>query len=140
MSKPSLIERFRRINQRSLFGPGTTAGIDAPASLDQVDDGTPLAQARAEAVQRLQVGTLGIGAMVLLVGLASIISNQADLTEDAAVPEAAATAEPTPAAPQNNPLADAGVVPDIAADPAPAPPQAAPLDLPAPPADAAPEE
>ena len=140
MSKPSLIERFRRINQRSLFGPGTTVGADAPASLDQVDDGVPPAQARAEAVQRLQVGVLGIGAMVLLVGLASIISNQADLTEEEAVPEAAATTEPVAPPPQTNPLADAGVVPDIAAEPAQPPPAAAPLDLPPPPADAAPEE
>ena len=69
----------------------------------------------------MQVGLFGIGAMVLLVGLASIIGNQADLTEESAVPEAAPTTEPTEAPPQRDPLADAGIVPDIPAEPTPTP-------------------
>jgi hypothetical protein len=129
------------MNQRSLFGPGKTPqamGIATPA--DQAEDGVPPTQARAEAVQRVQVGLFGIGAMVLLVGLASIIGSQADLADQAAVPEAAPTTEPSPAPSQANPLADAGVVPDIAADPSPTP-SPAPLDLPPPrPANAAPAQ
>lgn len=118
------------MNQRSLFGPGQTQhAIGVATPQDQADDDVPPAQARAEAVQRLQVGLFGIGAMVLLVGLASIIGSQADLADEAAVPEAAPTTEPSPTPSQANPLADAGVVPDIAAEPSPTP-SPAPLDLP----------
>lgn len=76
---------------------------------------------RAEAVQRLQIGLFGIAAMVLLVGLASIIGSQADQAELESVPEAAPTTEPTEAPPQSDPLADAGIVPDIPAEPGPDP-------------------
>lgn len=72
-------------------------------------------------MQRLQVGLFGLGSMVLLIGLASVIGSQADLTEERAVPEAAPTTEPTAAAPQRDPLADAGIVPDIPADSTPTP-------------------
>jgi hypothetical protein len=97
------------------------------------DDGllAPGATAKAEAVQRVQVGLFGIAAMILLVGLASIIGNQADLTDRLAVPDAAPTTEPQVQAPANNPLADAGVVPDIPAEPSPAP-APEPLVLPPP--------
>jgi hypothetical protein len=91
----------------------------------------PGTTAKVEAIQRIQVGLFGIAAMILLVGLASIIGNQADLTDRMAVPDAAPTTEPQVQAPANNPLADAGVVPDIPAEPSPAPPPA-PLDLPPP--------
>ena len=121
MTRPSLLARLRGLNQRSLFGPGH-AGLagpgDPPGEGDLVGTGST---ARAEAIQRLQIGLFGIGAMVLLVGLASIIGSQADLADQAAVPEAAPTTEPTAAVPQANPLADAGVVPDIAAEPSPSP-------------------
>jgi hypothetical protein len=130
MSRESLIERFKRMNQRSLFGPSKTSQTAASAP---PEDATPTDEARAEAIQRLQVGLFGIGAMVLLVGLASIIGGQADLADEAAVPEAAPTTEPSPTPSQANPLADAGVVPDIAAEPTPLP-SPAPLDLPPPPA------
>jgi hypothetical protein len=123
------------MNQRSLFGPGPALGsAEGDAAPDRDSDAEDLssgAQARSEAVQRLQVGLFGIGAMVLLVGLASIIGGQADLTDELAVPEAAPTTEPTPTPAQANPLADAGVVPDIAAEPTPVPapsPPAAPGD------------
>lgn len=128
MTRPSLLARLRGLNQRSLFGPGT-AGLAMPGDPDSEDDLVgPAGTARAEAIQRLQIGLFGIGAMVLLVGLASIIGSQADLADQAAVPEAAPTTEPTAAAPQANPLADAGVVPDIAAEPSPSP-APSPLDL-----------
>ena len=81
-------------------------------------EGAPLGGTKAEATQRLQIGLFGIGSMVLLVGLASIIGSQADRAEEGAVPEAAPTTEPTEAAPQNDPLADAGIVPEIPAEPA----------------------
>jgi hypothetical protein len=79
----------------------------------------PLAGTRSQSIQRLQIGLAGLGAMVLLVGLANIIMDRAQQTEAAAVPEAAATvaASPTPAA--NDPLADAGVAPEIAVVPKP---------------------
>lgn len=76
-------------------------------------EGAPLGGTRAEALQRLQVGLFGLFSMVLVVGVANIIYNRAQVTEDAAVPEAAPTTEPTEAVPQRDPLADAGVVPDI---------------------------
>jgi hypothetical protein len=75
--------------------------------------------------------------LVLLVGLASIIGGQAERNDELAVPEAAPTTEPSGAAAQANPLADAGVVPDIAADPGEAQPPAA---APAAPADAPPAQ
>lgn len=137
MSRVSMRERLRRINQRSLFatvgsgssstskntgmgnhassggntGAGTAPG-DAPIDAAPAIDAT-----RAEAVQRLQVGLAGIGAMVLLVGLASAIGGQANRTDELAAPEAAPTTEPSITPAQANPLADAGVVPDIAAEP-----------------------
>jgi hypothetical protein len=117
------------MNQRSLFGPGIARGAASPERESEAEDLSSSAQARSEAVQRLQVGLFGIGAMVLLVGLASIIGGQADLTDELAVPEAAPTTEPSPTPAQANPLADAGVVPDIAAEPTPVPapsPPAAP--------------
>jgi hypothetical protein len=78
----------------------------------------------------------GIAAMLLLVGLASIIGSQAEIIEDAAVPDAAPTTEPSPAPSQANPLADAGVVPDIAAEPSPS--LAVTPDMPPPPGNAPP--
>ena len=128
MSGLSWRERMRRLNERSLFG-----GAARPqGSAAQDGSSTAGAAARSEAVHRLQVGFFGIGAMVLLVGLASIIGGQADRIDKLAVPEAAPTTEPSVAPAQANPLADAGVVPDIAADPSPSP-GVRPLDLPPPP-------
>ncbi len=127
MSGLSWRERLRRMNERSLFG-----GAARPAGGEAQDVTSAAGQARSEAVHRLQVGFFGIGAMVLLVGLASIIGGQADRNDKLAVPEAAPTTEPSVAPAQANPLADAGVVPDIAADPSPSP-SVRPLDLPPPP-------
>jgi hypothetical protein len=84
---------------------------------------TSLARSRAETVQRLQVGLSGLAAMILLVSLANIILDQANEAEQGAVgddPAALAQdAEPAPAT-AKDPLADAGVVPDIPASPTPA--------------------
>lgn len=117
MSQPSLIERLRRMNQRSLFGPGARSFMTGARDRTEAEELSSAGLARSEAVQRLQVGMFGIGAMVLLVGLASIIGGQAERNEDQAVPEAAPTTEPEPKPAQANPLADAGVVPDIADEP-----------------------
>ena len=82
--------------------------------------GAPLGGTRAEALQRLQVGLAGIGAMILLVGLANVIQNRAQLSELTSVPDAAPTTEPSASAPQRDPLADAGLVPDMPAEAVPA--------------------
>ena len=81
---------------------------------------TDLSGTRAQAVQRLQVGAFGLGAMILLIGLANIFIERAQQVEASAVPEASATvaADASPAA-ASDPLADAGVVPDIPSDPEP---------------------
>jgi len=125
MSRLSLREKLLRLNQRTLFHSAASevpaAEVELPAS----------GLARAEAMQRVQVGLFGIGAMVLLVGLASIIGGQVEKTDRLAVPEAAPTTEPGPPAAGANPLADAGVVPDMAIPPSPSP-SIAPLDLPPP--------
>lgn len=51
--------------------------------------------------------------MLLLVGLATVIQNRAELSEANSVPDASPTTEPTPPPPQRDPLADAGLVPDM---------------------------
>ncbi|WP_336985895.1 hypothetical protein [Altererythrobacter aquiaggeris] len=69
---------------------------------------------RAQTVQRLQVGLVGLATMVLLVGLASIINDRASESEAARVPEASATMAPSAIeSPKSDPLVDAGVVPDL---------------------------
>jgi hypothetical protein len=135
MSGLSWRERMQRMNQRSLFAPGGIPAVTPGELASDPVDAPPPATVRAEAVQRLQVGLAGIGTMVLLVGLASIIGGQAERNDQMAVPEAAPTTEPSAAAAQANPLADAGVVPDIAAEPSPSP-SPKPLDLPSPPGSA----
>ncbi len=85
--------------------------------------GAPLGGTRAEALQRLQVGLAGIGAMILLVGLANVIQNRAQLSELTSVPDAAPTTEPSAPVPQRDPLADAGLVPDMPAEAVPATPE-----------------
>ena len=72
----------------------------------------PLSGTRSQSMQRLQIGLFGLAAMVLLVGLANVIINNAEQNEARVVPEAAPTvATQRPAAPVSDPLADAGVVP-----------------------------
>lgn len=68
---------------------------------------------RAEAIRRVQIGVMGLFAMVLLMGVASAISNRAIIAEEKAVPDAAPTTEPTEAPSQVDPLVDAGVVPAV---------------------------
>lgn len=79
--------------------------------------GGPLGGSRAERIQRLQIGAFGILAMVLLVALADIVISRAKLTEAGAVPEAAPTVVASETAAPRDPLADAGVVPELPAEP-----------------------
>ncbi|WP_435418327.1 hypothetical protein WAB17_01745 [Parerythrobacter aurantius] len=72
---------------------------------------------QGEGAQRLQVGLIGLGAMVLLVGVADMIMTRAQLAERVSVPEAAATTEPAdmPTS-EGAALEAAGVVPDLPKD------------------------
>jgi hypothetical protein len=105
-----------------------------PQADTEIADAPPVASAarlRSESVQRLQVGLFGLAAMILLVSLANIIRDQLRESEAGTVTEPAAVAsgdEPAPV----DPLADAGVVPDIPATPSPTPaPGAAASNAPA---------
>ena len=73
---------------------------------------------RSQSVHRLQVGLFGLCAMLLLVGLANVIMDRADLAEDGDAPTeeiiAADVQEKKPAA---DPLADIGVQPQVEAEP-----------------------
>lgn len=130
MTRVSLLARLKAMTQRSLYSVARSESSGTPGPRAEAEPAPPASESRQEALQRLQIGVFGIASMVLLVGLASIIGSQADVTEEAAVPDAAPTTEPSDAPSQANPLADAGVVPDIAAEPSPSP--AIPLDVPPP--------
>lgn len=90
-----------------------------PDTNTAVDDGLARAippqpdRRRAEAVHRLQIGLAGLGAMVLLIGLASVIMERAQLSEPGASSDTAAATTGGSGEPKNDPLAEAGVVPDM---------------------------
>ncbi|MCB2065782.1 MAG: hypothetical protein KDE15_03975 [Erythrobacter sp.] len=92
-----------------------------PTEESEVAAYAPLAGTRAQRIQRLQIGLMGIGGMVLLLGLADAISSRAQLTEDNAVPEAAPTVVASETTAPRDPLADAGVLPELPATPSPTP-------------------
>jgi hypothetical protein len=77
------------------------------------------ARARSQSVQRLQVGLVGLAAMILLVGLASLINSKAQQNEPGGVPAVTSAAGAGNRA-ASDPLADAGVVPDMPSAAAPA--------------------
>ena len=82
----------------------------------------PLGGTRVESMQRLQVGASLLLGIILIVGLANVIEERAKQSDQAVVPEAAATVAPAPVqATAKDPLADAGVVPDLPAEPSAAP-------------------
>lgn len=82
-------------------------------------NGAGLRDLRAQAVHRLQIGAVGLAAMLLLVGLANIIMDRAQLSEDAAKgtpASAAAAAAASPSASETaakDPLVDMGVAPEL---------------------------
>ena len=77
----------------------------------------PLAGTRRQRLHRLQIGLFGLGSVVLLIGLANIIISSAREGE-AVIPEEppAAASGDVPAPNARDPLADAGVAPDLPAD------------------------
>ncbi len=97
----------------SIF-PKANPAPDQGAEVISVSSGN----VQSESIQRLQIGLAGLGAMVLLIGLAQVVYNRAQLSEADTVPAASATVAPKNAAPmQSDPLAEAGVVPDLPAEP-----------------------
>lgn len=70
-----------------------------------------------DGMQRLRTGVGGILAVILVVGIANVITDRALQNEETAVPEAAPTVEPSAAATSGDPLSDAGVVPDLPEQP-----------------------
>ena len=72
---------------------------------------------RAQAVQRLQAGLFGLAAIVLVVGLASIINDRARNAESGGIPLTAPSASSSSAS-GADPLAEVGVVPSTAPEPA----------------------
>jgi len=101
---------MRRISH--IFGVRRRRGAEETA--------VSIAGARSQSLHRLQVGLSGLAAIVLMLALANVIMDRANRTEAASVPDAAATVLPTPVhSQQNDPLADAGVVPDIKITPTP---------------------
>jgi hypothetical protein len=78
--------------------------------------------ARSQALQRLQVGGSLLIGIVLIVGLANVIEERAKQSDQEVVPEAAATVAPARTqGTAKDPLADAGVVPDLPAEPSATP-------------------
>ncbi len=69
----------------------------------------------AEVAQRLRVGVGGIVMVLVAVGIAHVIFTRALQSEQTAVPQAAATVEPSATPTSSDPLSDAGVVPDLPA-------------------------
>jgi hypothetical protein len=70
---------------------------------------------RAQAVHRLQVGLFGLAGMLLLVGLANIIMDRAQLADQttAALNGLAPKSVASSASAANDPLVDMGVVPEL---------------------------
>ena len=81
-----------------------------------VPEAAPLAGTRAQKVQRLQVGIFGLVCMILVVALADIVVSRADETEASVVSKAGPVGVPTEPAAPRDPLADAGVVPELPAE------------------------
>lgn len=119
----------RTLKHRAPAPPGGQAGAFPPA---------PLGGTRSEALRRLQMGVIGVVAVLLLIGLASIIKDRATETESTAVAGAAPTRSPSASTPAADPLAEAGVVPEIPASPSSS--AVAPATGPAAPAQTAPSQ
>jgi hypothetical protein len=99
-------------------------GTPANEDRERGEAAPTLGGTRAQAVQRLQIGLAGLGTMVLMIALANVVMDQANQADSAAVPEAASTVAAEPSViPQVDPLAEAGVVPDLPATPTPTPTQ-----------------
>lgn len=73
----------------------------------------PLGGTRAEAMKRLQIGLLGLAAMLLMVALANIVMERAKQSDASVVPEAVDTVTEAGGGQLKDPLVDAGVVPEL---------------------------
>ncbi|MEO6152222.1 MAG: hypothetical protein ABIT09_07410 [Croceibacterium sp.] len=94
--------------------PGLVPGHPTPAD-------APLSGTRSQAMQRLQVGVFGLAAMILLVGLANIFITSARHNDARSSTQGApSVAAESDTASATDPLADAGVVPDMPGKSAPA--------------------
>lgn len=92
------------------------AGDAGQAASEVAAPATPVREVRAQAVHRLQVGLFGLAMMLLLVGLANIIMDRAQLSEDAAKGTQAATSAASPSPSETaakDPLVDMGVAPEL---------------------------
>lgn len=74
------------------------------------------------------MGAIGVVAVLLLIGLASIIKDRASEADSTAVAGAAPTTAPTQSAAAEDPLVEAGVVPEIPDTATATPPTAGPPD------------
>ncbi len=70
---------------------------------------TPLR--RSQSLYRLQVGGVGLGAILLVIGIANVVIDRAQEVEETAVPEAKLNTPETADTPASDPLAEIGVVP-----------------------------
>ncbi len=104
----------RSLRSRAPAPPGSQSATTSPAV-----DGSSFSGTRSEALRRLQMGAIGVIGVLMLIGLASIIKDRAILTESTAVAGAAPTSAPEATSPAADPLAEAGVVPDLPASPSP---------------------
>ena len=66
---------------------------------------------RSQALYRLQVGGIGLGFILLVVGVANVVIDRAQEVEETAVPEAKIAAPKTDETQASDPLAEIGVVP-----------------------------
>ena len=66
---------------------------------------------RAQAIQRLQIGGLGLGVILLVIGVANVVMDRAQEVEQTAVPEAKLNTPAPEETQASDPLADIGVVP-----------------------------
>ncbi|HKT84630.1 MAG TPA: hypothetical protein VJQ77_00945 [Novosphingobium sp.] len=106
-------------NVSSMAGPVSSQLVE-PIARPQHFVPPSARELRAQAVHRLQVGLFGLCAMLLLVGLANIISDR--VGQNAPIREPIQQVVAVDSKPQKqaaDPLADIGVVP--AADPTPSP-------------------
>lgn len=100
----SLAAMARSLRSRAPAPPGAHGG-NLPEA--------PVGGSRAEALRRLQMGAVGVIAVLLLIGLASIIKDGATQTESTTVAGAAPTTAPSATTTAADPLAEAGVVPEV---------------------------
>lgn len=76
---------------------------------------------RTQAVHRLQVGLFGLCAMLLIVGLANIIMDRAQLADQEDPIRDVVAADAPNKKPASDPLADIGVMPAAESSPTPSP-------------------